>query len=561
MQFALNGIDIGIIVLSLLVTVVVGLLASRGEDKTAKGYFLASGRMPWYIIGTAYVSTSVSSEQIVGTIGQAYKHGMGVGNWEWFTVPHYAFLMLVFVPMYLSNRIATIPEFLSRRYGSLCGDIYSWVMVIGYVFIFMVPVLYGGSLTFANLTGWSFYAVLWGMVLLIAIYALKGGLASVMWTDAVQCVMLIGGGLLLFFTALAATPGGWGAMIAADPQRFHLYHPPNDEIAPFLGMLTFVFTGGLFYGAGNQVMLQRILGARSRWDGMMGVVFAGFVNFLRPLVTCFLGFVVYYWVVRLGTAPRITNVDSAFPFAVAHIAPDWGLRGIVLAGFLAAVMSTVSALGNSTATIFSLDVYQKLLRPKAAQKELVWVGRAASLAAMTLAAIVAPRLQGTTIFEYFQQGVSYLATPFSAVILLGVLWKRTNYPGALFGLIGGIIIQLAIALPEWTLHLGPLTLHGMGLAHLPAVHRAAEALGLVKPGLPIHWFYNSFVAEAITIVGVVIVSLLTAPPPEERWKPFLWKRTMLNTYEEGFKRPWWHNWVLWFGVYAIIWCCIYAYFW
>ncbi len=444
MEFALSWLDIAIIAGSIAVVVMVGLWAGRKQEKTAKGYFLASGKLPWYIIGAAFVSTSVSSEQIVGTNGAAYTHGMGVANWEWFTLPHYSVFILAFVPMYLLNRIFTVPEFLKRRYGDLCGDIYSWVMLFAYVFIFLAPVLYGGSLAFSSLTGLNFHLVLWAIIVLIGLYAIKGGLASVVWADAMQCLMLIGGGVLLFWLSVKATPGGWHAMIAANPERFHLYHPPDDEIAPFLGLLTFVFSGGLFYQAGNQVMLQRILGARSRWDGMMGVIFAGFINFLRPMVTCFLGFVVYHWVHELHKAPPLENQDLTFTFALQHLAPSWGLKGIILAGFLAAVMGAVSALANSTATIFSLDVYKRFVNKAAEDRQLVFVGRLASFTALALAALVAPFISNIGIFQYFQTGITYLATPFSSVIILGLVWKRMNYHGAVFGLLGGIVIQVSV---------------------------------------------------------------------------------------------------------------------
>ncbi len=196
----MNSLDITIIIASLVVVVVAGLVASRDQDKSAKGYFLASGKMPWWLIGAGFVATSVSSEQIVGTVGATYTHGMGIANWEWFA-PNKFLMILIFVPIYLRNRVTTIPDLLARRYGPRCADIYSWVMLVAYVFIFMPPVLYGGSLAFSELTGWDFYAVLWTTIILVALYTVHGGLKAVMWTDAIQCVMLIGGGVLLFFSS------------------------------------------------------------------------------------------------------------------------------------------------------------------------------------------------------------------------------------------------------------------------------------------------------------------------------------------------------------------------
>ncbi len=318
----MNSLDIAIIIASLVVVVVAGLVASRDQDKSAKGYFLASGKMPWWLIGAGFVATSVSSEQIVGTVGATYTHGMGITNWEWFA-PNKFLMILIFVPIYLRNRVTTIPDLLARRYGPRCADIYSWVMLVAYVFIFMPPVLYGGSLAFSELTGWDFYAVLWTTIILVALYTVHGGLKAVMWTDAIQCVMLIGGGVLLFFVALWNIPGGWTAMVDATPERFHLYHPPDDPMAPFLGFLGATVGLFLFYSAGSQVMIQRVLCARSTWDGMMGILFSCFINLFRPLVTCFLGLVVYHWIHVMHMAEPLENPDTTFPFVLANLAHGW----------------------------------------------------------------------------------------------------------------------------------------------------------------------------------------------------------------------------------------------
>ncbi len=530
--FALSTVDVIIIVGASLGVVGVGLWASRNVEKTARGYFLASGKMPWWLVGAAFVSTSVSSEQIVGTVGVAYEHGMGVANWEWWALPVYSLVMVFFIPLYLKNRIATVPEFLTRRFGPRCGDIYSWVMLFAYVFVFLVPVMYGGSLAFHKLTGWNFHLILWATAIGVGVYTVEGGFKSVMWTDAVQCLMLVGGGVILFFIALGHIPGGWSAMEAARPERFHLYRPPDDPIAPFAGLLCGTVGVFLFYQSTNQVMIQRILSARSTWDGMMGILFAGFINLVRPLVTCFMGFIVYHWVHELHEAPPPADLDQAFPFALRTFAPGWGLRGIVLAGFLAAVMSTTSALANATATIFSLDVYKKLVNRHADDRRVVLVGRVAAGVALTAACLVAPFVQQLGgIFHYFQTGVTYVATPFISVILLGILWKRTNYHGALFGLVGGLVITVSLA------------------------------VGLPQAGVKLHWFYVAAIAQALTMVGVVLVSLGTEPPRREQCEPFQWRLSSLSGFDEGIVRPWYQSLKLWFGIYALIWVVIYWRFW
>lgn len=533
MSFSLSGLDLSIIIVSLTVVVLVGFWVGRRQDQTARGYFLASGRLPWWIIGSAFVSTSVSSEQIVGTVGMAYTHGMSIANWEWCSLPVYTLLMVFFIPVYLKNRVTTVPEFLHRRYGPLCADFYSCVMLFAYVFIFLVTVLYSGTIAISQLTGWRFEIVLWMMVLIVAAYTVKGGLASVVWTDATQCVMLVGGGILLFFVALGKIDGGWDAMIAAAPDRFHLYRPASDEAAPFLGLLAAMFGVILFYQAGNQVMIQRVLGARSEWDGYMGIIFAGFINFLRPLVTCFLGLIVYHWIHHMDMAPPLEKQDHAFSFALRMLAPDWGLRGVVLAGFLAAVMSTLSALSNSTATIFALDVYRKRLNPKASDNQTVYVGRVASLLALVIAALVAaPCVEHLgSVFQYFQTGVTYLSTPFLSALFLGVLWKRTNYQGGLFALFGGTVIQIAV---------------------VAAFHYA---------GVQLHWLYLAFFAQVLTIVSAIIISLFYPPPPAEQWEPFNWSPALLRRRADAPPQPWYKSLTLWFAVYAAIWFYLYWRYW
>lgn len=531
MSFELSAIDVAIILGSLLIVVVVGLWASRRREETASEYFLASGRLPWWIIGAAFVSTSVSSEQIVGTVGQAYASGMGIANWEWWSLPPYAILIAVFIPIYLKNRITTVPELLSRRFSPGCGNIYSYVMLVAYVLVFLVPVLFGGALTFSQLTGFNFYVVLWCTTALVALYTVKGGLISVMWTDAVQCVMLLGGGIILYFLAIRNIPGGWGAMMEASPERFHLYHPPTDPIAPFAGLVAGTLGLFIFYQATNQVMVQRVLGARSVWDGILGIVFAGFINFFRPLVTCFLGFIVWHWIHVMNQAPDLASQDHTFPFALKVFAPEWGLRGVILAGFLAAVMSTISALANSTATIFSLDVYKKHIDKDASDKRLVLVGRLASFVALIVATLMAPVLTEITIFKYFQQGVTYLATPFVPVIILGLLWKRTTTQGAYAGLLGGILVQALVVYADYLL------------------------------GWKLHWLYLGTIAEMITFVLVIVVSLMTPAPPREVWEPFLWRPSMLRQLTEDPLRPWYKSLRLWFALYAGIFIYLYWRFW
>jgi len=529
----LNWIDTGIILLSLAVVMVVGWRAGGGEDKTARDYFLASDKLPWYAIGASWVATSVSSEQIVGTVGMAYKVGMGVANWEWFSLPVVTLLLVFFIPIYLRTKISTIPEFLTRRFGPFCGDFYSVVMLIAYVFIFLPTILYSGALAFSDITGIKFWIVLATTVVLIGAYTIRGGLAAVVWTDVIQCIMLLGGGLVLFFVALGHIRGGWSAMAHANPERFHLIRPPSDPYAPFLGLLAGSVGVFLFYNASNQVMIQRVLGARTQWDGLMGIIFSGFINMLRPLVTCFLGFIVFYYCVKRGA--MLSDPNLTFSFAVKTFGPT-GLRGIIMAGFLAAIMGSSSALTNSASTIFTLCIFRRFIRPQASEVNTVKVGRWASAVVLLVAAAWCPLIgKAETIFTYFQTGVTYLATPFIAVSLIGIFWRRAGSLAGSIGLLGGLTIQVVVALSAKLLFVRGYY------------------------GTEIHWFYLAFVAEILTIVLVVGVSLLTDPAPAERVEEFVWKPALILG-DHGPNQPWYKSLLLWYFVYSVIWFTVYFYF-
>ena len=529
---SLSVIDLIILVGSLVVVLITGLLSNRKKNESADSYFLAMGRMPWWLIGTAFVATSVSSEQIVGTVGRAYEDGMKITNMEWFTLPIYTLVIVFFIPIYLKNRITTVPAFLRQRFSPVVGNTYSWLILFGYIVVFLLPVLYGASETFSHLTGWNYHVVQWILIAIVGGYTLKGGMIAVMWTDAVQCLMLVGGGMLLFFVALNQIPGGWSAMVAANPDRFHLYAPPSDPIAPFLGRIFMTFGLSLFFSATNQVMIQRVLGARSIRDGFLGIVFAGYINFLRPLVTVFLGFIVYHWVFELKHSAPLNNRDEAFPFALKNLAPGWGVRGVVLAGFVAAVMSHVSALLNSISTIFALDIYQKTVRQPVDDRKLISMGRLFGLIALVLAGLFSPMVEHFGgIYVYFQRSLTYLATPLVSVFLMGIFWKRTNWQGAIFGIIGGLVIQLVVA------------------------------FGLPAMGYKWNWSYYGAIAQVLVMIGIALVSLCFPPPPETSWRPFKWSPRLLTELDFGKNLPWYKTIRFWFGLYAVIWLFLYWYFW
>jgi len=355
-----------------------------------------------------------------------------------------------------------------------------------------------------------------------------------MWADLFQCFLLMAGGITLFFAALGKIPGGWGALVAANPDRMHLYQPPDHPMAPFLGMIIATFGAFTFYQVGNQAMIQRMLAARSTWDALMGLVLAQFINFLRPLVTCFLGLVVYHWIFVMHQHTPLRKPDLAFTFGLGEFAPGWGVRGIVVAGLIAAVMAALSAQVNSASTLFSSDLYKKHIHTEATDRELVRVGRIVSFTVLVLAAVLSPIVGLFGIFKFFQFALTAIAIPFMATVLMGVLWKRVNYAGAVFGLVGGVAITsllMALFSGRWT--------------------RIPE----------LHFFYIGGIAEVVILVGIATVSLLSPPPDYERIAPYVWRPQLLGTYDEGVRRPWYQQLKLWCDIVTVVWLYLYWRFW
>ncbi len=375
--------------------------------------------------------------------------------------------------------------------------------------------------------------MLWAIVALVALYTAKGGLKAVVWTDAVQCLMLVDGGLVLFFVALSQIEGGWSAMVEANPDRFHLYRPAGDETAPFLGMIAASFGVFLWYQGCNQVMIQRVLGARSTWDGLMGIVFAGFINLLRPLVTCFLGFVVYHWIHVMRRAEPLGKQRSGLLLRPRHTEPRMGTagyRGDRIPG------------GDHVDDQRSGELHGDHLLPgrlpeadpsrRERDAKLVRVGRAVSVTALAAAALLAPAVESAGgIFRYFQTGVTYLSVPFITVILFGFFWKRANYAAGVFGLTAGLAIPVLVA------------------------------VSLPRFGIDLHWLYNGFIAQILISIGFVIVALSTPPPDPLEVKTFLWSPRLLTQYDEGERRPIYQRVSFWWGIYAIVWFYLYWKFW
>jgi SSS family solute:Na+ symporter len=412
-------------------------VAARSKTRSASDYFLASKKLPWYVVGASFIASNISTEHFIGMVGWGFLYGMAVSNWEWGNAITLTALIWIFLPFYMRGNVSTMPEFLERRYNKPCRYIYASVMIIGLVIAMLGGVLFAG----AKAINVFFPAIpLPAGVLLLAItagvYTIYGGLLSAVWADFLQYCLLMIGGLVVTIFGLYHV-GGLDNLIHGLPEKFIVFYPPTHELIPWSGLLMGMFSVGIWYSCANQFMVQRCLGARSEWDARMGVVMAGFTKAILPFVVVVPGIIAFYLF-----QDRLSDGDQAWPFMVKQFLPV-GFTGLVLAGLASAIMSTLSAITNSSSTIFTLDLYKELVHPQATDKELHRVGRLSGAVIMLIGvgvALLLSQLPGITVFGIIQQTFFYMAAPIAACFLIGVLWKRATAPGALAAILLGFCV-------------------------------------------------------------------------------------------------------------------------
>ena len=440
--------------LYLLAVLTVGLLASRRE-KGSDDYFLASRNLTWWVIGGSLIAANISTHHFIGMSGQGFTVGLAIASYEWMAALALILYGKFFLPYYLKTRITTMPEFLERRFDHRVRLAFAIISLIGYILIELAVVLYTGSLAIESIFG---LPLGWGLALLCLIgggYTIWGGLKSVAYTDIIQVTVLIVGGLVVTALGLIklgqASPahgatiwGGFESVLASAPEKFHMIQPWNHPDLSWIG----VFFGGLwlaniFYWGCNQFITQRTLAARNVWHGQMGVIFAGFLKLLVPFLVVLPGIVAYQLydpaVGLLKEEAILQKGDLAFPTLVKHLLPA-GFTGLVMAGLMGAVMSTIASLLTSSSSIFTFDVYKRYIKPDAAGRELLRVGRTVTLAVLLVGTIFGWFLRDlTAIFTYIQTYWSIAYPSICAVFLAGFFYRRANARGSLTVLIAGPI--------------------------------------------------------------------------------------------------------------------------
>lgn len=496
----------------------------RQKQRTSTDYFLAGRHMPWFVVGASIFASNIGSEHIVGLAGQGSTSGMAMAHWElhaWVVV----MLAWIFVPFYYRSRVFTMPEFLEKRFNPASRWILSIVSLVAYVFTKVSVTVYAGGVVFnvllpeINIQVTETFALdaFWiGALLTITltgIYTVLGGLRAVVYTDTIQTVILLIGSFFITFIGLGKL-GGWSELqliCRENATNFALWRPNTDPNFPWLGILIASPIVGIWYWCTDQYIVQRALSAKDLRNARRGALWGSFLKVWPVMIFIVPGLICYAlhqkglisMPMKIEEGRQVPDGDQVFAVMVSTLLPV-GLRGLVVGGLLAALMSSLSSLFNSCATLFTVDIYEKI-NPKASERHLVTVGRVATVAVVAMGIIWIPVMQRVSqggLYKYLQDVQSYLAPPITAVFMLGLFCKRINGKGAVAGMVIGFVAGM-----------GKLTLQALTGGGTEAIITSPTWLVYIGQ-------YNFLFASGwlllISIVAIVGVSLLTAPPDYER---------------------------------------------
>ena len=525
----LNAFDYSIVVVYLLLSIALGFWVSRRGVRTTREYFLGGRGLPWYVVGASMVATDISSEHFIANVGAAYKYGFVVAANGWNTWIIYSLLIWVFLPYYFRTRLATMPEFLERRFNSACRYLFSVFLIAGYIGGIIAGSLYAGGLALESIFGLNLYYGFALFAIATGVYTIYGGLTSAAWTDFMQMAILLVAGIAVPVLALAHA-GNIFTLAHEFPEKFQVFHPPTHKPFPFTGVFTGFLTVGIWYSCASQHIVQRVLAAKDEWHARMGVVLAGFLHIITPL------FFIVPGIAAFKLFPHLERPDQAYLVLVKSFVPA-GLKGLILAGLSAALMSTLSTVLNSTSTLLTLDIYQKLLRPDATEAQQIRFGRWSGTVVLILGVALACVYASTTtpLFVKVQNVFFYIAPPFAVVFTLGILWRRANATAALTTIVTGFVFT-------WLLDTWIFPNAAFLSPYNTYLHRAVLA-----------WIF--------CMATMITVSWLTAPPPREKTEGIIWSRRYASLPEEEQRRySGWKDFRIWWLLFVGIILSIYAFF-
>ncbi len=478
----------------------------RVGDSSAD-YFLAGRNVGWFVIGASLFASNIGSEHLVGLAGTGADSGLAVGHFEIQASIILLILGWLFAPFYLRSGVFTMPEFLERRYSPAARWYLAVVSIFGYVLTKISVTIYAGGIVFTSLMGIDFWTGALIVVTVTGIYTVFGGLRVVLYTDMLQMFVLVGGAVAVTWIGLSRL-GGWNEMVQiVGPEFMDVWKPASHPDFPWTGIVLGVPIIGMWYWCTDQFIVQRVLSARNIDHAQAGTIFAGYLKQL-PLFIFVLPGVIAYGLQQQGIID-LAKSDQALPTMIAVLLPV-GVRGLVVAGLLAALMSSLSSVFNSCSTLVTFDIYKKLY-PQASDRRLVWVGRISTVVLVGLGLAWIPFMQhfSEQLYVYLQRVQAYISPPITAVFLFGLLWRRTTAQGAICSLVIGFILGIGRLVAELT------------------KDSLADLFGgeLLYRYATINFLHFAVLLFAVCVAVLVVVSLVTpAPKPEQlegltvRWK-------------------------------------------
>ncbi len=498
-----GGYIIGIVALGFWVS-----RTRKGQEKNSQDYFLASKALPWWAIGSSLIAANISAEQFIGMAGSGFAIGLAIASYEWMAAATLLIVAKYFLPIFIEKKLYTIPEFIEQRFSTELKTILALFWIALFIFVNLTSVLFLGGKAIDTIVGsgdgtWIFPAILFLATIAVA-YSLYGGLSAVAWTDVLQVGLLVGGGLIATLLALAAVTPDGGIMqglahlYKTAPEKFHMIlprnHPEYFNLPGIAVLIGGMWVANLYYWGFNQYIIQRALAARSLKEAQHGLAFAAFLKLIIPLIVVIPGIIAYV----LFTQPEGTtvipgvkaafltdngsiNYDKAYPWLIRQFVPT-GLKGLVLAALTAAIISSLASMLNSTATIFTMDIYKPYINQEASEHQLVRMGRLAVVIALFIAVGMAPVLGNIPqMFQYIQEYTGMVSPGILAVFLMGLFWKKTTNRAAIVGAVLSIIVAFVLKLPQ----------------------------------LELPWMDQMFYTMIITMAIIVGVSLTTSPDVDD----------------------------------------------
>jgi len=441
---------------------------TRSSTGDSKDFFLAEGSLTWWAIGASLIASNISAEHFIGMSGSGFALGLAISTYEWMAAATLIIVAVFFIPIYLKNKIYTMPQFLSRRYNDTVSTIMAVFWILVYVFVNLTSILYLGAIAITSITPISFNWCIAGLIVFSVIVTL-GGMKVIGYTDVVQVAVLMVGGLVTTYLALTllAEKSGYEASVFKGlsvlhekaESHFHMIfssdHPYYKDLPGLSVLIGGMWINNLAYWGCNQYIIQRALGADLK-TARGGILFAAFLKLLVPIIAVLPGIAMYVlhqqglFQKEMVDAGGVLKPDHAYP-TLMNLLPA-GLKGVAFAALTAAVVASLAGKANSISTIFSLDIYKKYFNKNASEKNVVSTGKWAVIAAMVIAGVVAPSLKSLDqAYQFIQEYVGFISPGVLAIFLLGLFWKRTTATAALAGTLLTIPVSTVLKfLPEWT---------------------------------------------------------------------------------------------------------------